>query len=47
MVNANGVVAYEAVNSWRLTRRDLYPEYDTRSAAKLGVPGRDVIEGGA
>ncbi|MGX7676597.1 hypothetical protein [Plantactinospora sp. DSM 117369] len=38
VVNRDGMVGYEAVNSSRLTRRDLYLEYDARSAARLGFP---------
>jgi hypothetical protein len=38
VVNGDGVVAYEAVRSWRLSRRDLYLEYGAPSAAKLGFP---------
>ena len=38
VVNGNGVVAHEAVSSWRLARRDLHLEYDAHSAAKLGFP---------
>ncbi|MGW0436547.1 hypothetical protein ACWDV4_28865 [Micromonospora sp. NPDC003197] len=38
VVNGDGVVAYEAVSSWRLTPRDLYLEYGAPAATKLGFP---------